>query len=130
MGEAGHPLADCTAGRHRSETRHLAVSPLHLQVMLLLLPPPPAVGTAVNFLAMVTSPDLESLSCAHCNPPNTPGDGVYHAHITDGTGEAHRKAETWPWSHSHLGIGLQLKSWGPEWPHWEGFQGPDVEREA
>lgn len=67
------PLVDCTAGRHRSETRHLAVSPLHPQVMRLLLPAPPAAGTAVNFLAMVTSPDLESLSCAHCNPPNTLG---------------------------------------------------------
>lgn len=63
-------------------------------------------------------------------PQSTLRDGVYHVHSTDGVAEAQRRVETCLWSHSHLETDLQLKSWGPEWPHWERLQGIDVEMEA
>lgn len=44
--------------------------------------------TAVNFLSMVTYSAHESLGFANCNPQNTLGDGVFHAHITDREAEA------------------------------------------
>lgn len=43
-GAVGVREAICTAGRHRWRTPYLAVSPLHLQVICLLLLPPPTAG--------------------------------------------------------------------------------------
>lgn len=66
--------------------------------------------TAVTFLSMVTHSTHESLGFANCNPQNTLGDGVFHAHITDGEAEAQGgQRPTYSWSHTCLGTDLSLR---------------------
>lgn len=83
----------------------------------------------MTFLSMVTHSAHESLGFANCNSQNTLGDGVFHAHITDGEAEAqggqrptHGPTAAWGQiCHSDVG---SLR------PYWEGLQGPDAEMEA